>query len=164
MDKRVDDFKNFVDNCLAKNTQQHYYQVGIITPQTIRVLKEYNIEISTKEIYLTQKGLTHLYRPTKRNRNKALRLEDIYTIPTILKYPSAIFLDTQKNRLNLLYCFQNSQKCLKLIIDTKNYIHRGEKLTIVKTAGYIYPYDMKNSKYKLIDGLWEMQGETVTLS
>ena len=157
-------FQNFVDSCLAKNTKQHAYQVGIVDSQTIEVLQEYDIEIATKEIYLTQKGLTHLCRPTKRNRNRALSLEDIYTIPTILKYPSALFLDTQQNRLNLLYCFQNSKKCLKLIVDTNSYVHRGEKLTIIKTAGYIYPYDMKNSKYKLIQGEWEMQGETVTLS
>jgi ABC-type branched-subunit amino acid transport system ATPase component len=42
-----------------------------------------------------------------------------------------------------------------------------ESLSIVenlKTAGYIYPYDMKNSKYRLIHGDWKMQGETVTLS
>ena len=42
------------------------------------------------------------------------------------------------------------KKCLKLIVDTNSYVHRGEKLTIVKIAGYIYPYDMKNSKYRLI--------------
>jgi len=160
----MSDFKIFVDDCLAQKSQLHVYQVGIIEAQSIKVLEEQNIEIATKEIYLTQKGLTHLYRPTKRNRNKALLLEDIYTIPTVLKYPSALFLDTQQNRLNLLYCFQNSKKCLKLIVDTNSYVHRGEKLTIVKTAGYIYPYDMKNSKYRLIQGVWEMQGETVTLS
>ncbi|NOZ90570.1 MAG: hypothetical protein GXO60_04700 [Epsilonproteobacteria bacterium] len=160
----MSDFKNFVDDCLAQKSQLHAYQVGVIEPQIIKVLEEQNIEISTIEIYLTQKGLTHLYRPTKRSRNKALLLEDIYTIPTVLKYPSALFLDTQQNRLNLLYCFQNSKKCLKLIVDTKSYVHRGKKLTIVKTAGYIYPYDMKNSKYILIQGVWEMQGETVTLS
>ena len=160
----MSDFKIFVDDCLVKKSQLHAYQVGVIEPQTIKVLEEQSIEIATKEIYLTQKGLTHLYRPTKRNRNKALSVEDIYTIPTILKHPSALFLDTQQNRLNLLYCFQNSKKCLKLVIDTNSYVHRGEKLTIVKTAGYIYPYDMKNSKYRLIQGVWEMQGETVTLS
>ena len=157
-------FQNFVDSCLAQNSQLHAYQVGYIDSQAIKILEEYHIEIATKEIYLTQKGLTHLFRPTKRNRNKALSLEDIYTIPTILNEPSALFLDTQQNRLNLLYCFQNSQKCLKLIVDTKSYVHRGTKLTIIKTAGYIYPYDMKNSKYRLIHGDWKMQGETVTLS
>ena len=160
----MSDFKIFVDDCLAKKSQLHAYKVGAIEPQTIKVLEEQSIEIATKEIYLTQNGLTHLYRPTKRNRNKALSVENIYTIPTILKHPSALFLDTQQNRLNLLYCFQNSKKCLKLIVDTNSYVHRGEKLTIVKTAGYIYPYDMKNSKYRLIQGVWEMQGETVTLS
>ncbi len=163
----MNDFKNFVDSCLAKNSKFHAYIVGVINEQTTTILKEYNIEIATKEIYLTQKGLTHLYRPTKRKASKALSLEDIYTIPTILSEPSALFLDTQKNRLNLLYCFQNSQKCLKLIVDTKSYVHRGKKLTTIKTAGYIYPYDMKNSQYKLIFGEWkfkEMQGETVTLS
>ena len=98
-----------------------------------------------------------LYRPTKRKASKALLLEDIYTIPTILSEPSALFLDTQENRLNLLYCFQNSKKCLKLIVDTESYVHIGEKLSTVKTAGYIYPYDMKNSKYKLIYGEWEFK-------
>jgi len=58
-------------------------------------------------------------------------------------------------KLELLYCIQDSQKCLKIIVDTNSYAHRGEKLTIVKTAGYIYTYDMKNSKYKLICGKWE---------
>lgn len=160
----MDSFKSFVEGCLAQKSELHAYIVGVINEQTITILKEYNIEIATQEIYLTQKGLTHLYRPTKRKASKALSLEDIYTIPAILDEPSALFLDTQSNRLNLLYCFQNSQKCLKLIVDTKSYVHRGEKLTIVKTAGYIYPYDMKNSKYRLIYGEWEMQGETVTLS
>ncbi len=163
----MNEFKNFVDSCLAKNSKLHAYMVGFINEQTATILKEYNIEIATKEIYLTQKGLTHLYRPTKRKVSKALLLEDIYAIPTILSEPSALFLDTQENRLNLLYCFQNSKKCLKLIVDTKSYVHRGEKLSTVKTAGYIYPYDMKNSKYRLIYGEWEfkkMQGETVTLS
>ena len=151
----MNDFKYFVDSCLAKNSELHAYMVGVINEQTVTILNEYNIEIATKEIYLTQKGLTHLYRPTKRKASKALLLEDIYTIPTILSEPSALFLDTQKNRLNLLYCFQDSKKCLKLIVDTKSYVHRGEKLTTIKTAGYIYPYDMKNSKYKLICGEWE---------
>ena len=160
----MNDFKSFVDNCLDKKSEIHAYVVGLIHEQTVNILKEYNVEIATKEIYLTQKGLTHLYRPSKRKASKALSLEDIYTIPTILSEPSALFLDTEKNRLNLLYCFQDSQRCLKLIVDTKSYVHRGEKLTIIKTAGYIYPYDMNNKKYRLIEGYWKMQGETVTLS
>jgi len=150
-------FRNFVDDCLSKNSEVHAYKVGIVTQETIKVLEKHSIEIATKEIYLTQKGLTHLYRPTKRKLNKALSLDDIYTIPTILAQPSALFLDTEQNRLNLLYCIQNSQKCLKLIIDTNSYAHRGEKVTIVKTAGYIYAYDMKNSKYELICGEWEFK-------
>ena len=153
----MNDFKSFVDSCLAQNSKLHAYIVGFINEQTATILKEYNIEIATKEIYLTQKGLTHLYRPTKRKASKALSLEDIYTIPNILSETSSLFLDTQENRLNLLYCFQDSQKCLKLIVDTKSYVHRGEKLSTVKTAGYIYPYDMKNSKYKLIYGEWKFE-------
>jgi len=47
-------FQNFVDSCLAQNTKQHAYQVGIVDSQTIEVLQEYDIEIATKEIYLTQ--------------------------------------------------------------------------------------------------------------
>ena len=153
----MNDFKNFVDDCLNKKSKEHAYQVGVLSEVTFQILEEYNIEIATKEIYLTQKGLTHLYRPTKQKLSKALLVEDIYAIPNILNQPSALFLDTQENRLNLLYCLQNSQKCLKLIVDTKSYVHRGEKLTIVKTAGYIYAYDMKNSKYKLIFGDWEFK-------
>jgi len=148
-------FKNFVDDCLIKNSKVHAYKVGTVTTETLKILENHSIKIATEEIYLTQKGLTHLYRPTKRKANKALSLDDIYTIPIILAQPSALFLDTQQNRLNLLYCIQDSQKCLKIIVDTNSYVHRGEKLTIVKTAGYIYAYDMKNSKYELICGEWE---------
>jgi len=104
------DFKNFIDSCLAKNSKLYYYKVGIIDKETSIILEKHNIEIATKEIYLTQKGLTHLYRPTKRKVAKALLLEDIYNIPNILNHPSALFLDTQKNRLNLLYCLQNSRR------------------------------------------------------
>ena len=153
----MNNFKNFVDGCLSKKSKEHAYQVGVLSEVTFQILEEYNIEIATKEIYLTQKGLTHLYRPTKRKLSKALLVEDIYSIPSILNQPSALFLDTQENRLNLLYCLQDSQKCLKLIVDTQSYVHRGEKLSIVKTAGYIYAYDMKNSKYKLISGDWEFK-------
>ena len=84
----MNNFKNFVDSCLAKNSKLHAYMVGFINEQAATVLNKYNIEIATQEIYLTQKGLTHLYRPTKQKASKALLLEDIYTIPTILSEPS----------------------------------------------------------------------------
>ena len=129
-------------------------QVGELNSEIIKFLEEKGIPVHTKEIYLNHKGLSHLARNTKKQRGAGLSEEDILMIPEIIKFPSAIFIEDVKDKLNLLYCDNKTKKCIKIVVDTK-FVYKGEKLTLIKTAGYINSSDMNNPNFKLIFGDWE---------
>jgi len=129
-------------------------KVGELKEEIIEFLKQNDIPIHTKEIYINHKGLSHLARDSKKKRGAGLSEEDILKIPKILQNPSAIFLEKIKNKLNLLYCDNTSEKCIKLVIDTK-FTYKGEKITLIKTAGYIKSSDLKNPFIELIFGTWK---------
>ncbi len=129
-------------------------KVGELNNEIIKFLEEKGIPIHTKEIYLTHKGLSHLARESKKKRGAGLSESDILRIPYIMRRPSAIFLELSNKKMNLLYCDNQSQKCIKIVIDTKH-IEKKTKLTIIKTAGYINSSDMNNPNFKLIFGDWE---------
>jgi len=128
--------------------------VGTLSEDIISFLKDRDIPIHTKEIYLTSKGLSHLARDSKKKRGAGLSDSDILNIPNILKNPSAIYFDESKNKLNLLYC-KNREKCekfIKVVVDTKGVANRNEKITIIKTAGYVEEYNIKDMKnYIIVD-------------
>ena len=125
--------------------------VGKLDDEIIKFLEEKNIPIHSKEIYLTHKGLSHLARDSKRKRGAGLSDEDILKIPDILKNPTAIYFDKEKNKLNLLYCKQayNCDTFIKIVVDTKHK-ERKEKLILIKTAGYVKDFNLKNNKNYLL--------------
>ena len=147
----ISEFLEIVEN-REKHTKNKIV-VGYLKDEIISFLNKNDVEVHTKEIYLNHKGLAHLSRDSKRQRGGGLSREDIIRIPLILENISAIFFETTKQRFNLLYCENNTKKCIKLVIDTK-FVYKGEKLTLIKTAGYINKSDMKNPNFKLIFGEW----------
>jgi len=147
----ISEFLEIVEN-REKHTKNKIV-VGYLKDEIISFLNENDVAVHTKEIYLNHKGLAHLSRDSKRQRGGGLSREDIIRIPLILENISAIFFETTKQRFNLLYCENNTKKCIKLVIDTK-FVYKGEKLTLIKTAGYINKSDMKNPNFKLIFGEW----------
>jgi len=147
----ISEFLEIVEN-REKHTKNKIV-VGYLKDEIISFLNKNDVEVHTKEIYLNHKGLAHLSRDSKRQRGAGLSREDIIRIPLILENISAIFFETTKQRFNLLYCENNTKKCIKLVIDTK-FVYKGEKLTLIKTAGYINKSDMKNPNFKLIFGEW----------
>jgi len=139
----LDEIKN--NSKLSKNK----IKVGELKEEIIEFLKQNDIPIHTKEIYINHKGLSHLARDSKKKRGAGLSEEDILKIPKILKSPIAIFFDNNKDKLNLLYCDKNDDcnKLIKLVVDTKM-IYKSEKLTLLKTAGYVKWHNIfKNKKY-----------------
>jgi hypothetical protein len=127
--------------------------VGILDKKIIEFLEKKDSPIHTKEIYLTHKGLSHLARESKKQRGAGLSEEDILRIPKILENPSAVFFDSNKNKLNLLYCDNTSKKCIKLVVDTK-FKDKKNSLTVIKTAGYIKSSDLKHPFVELLYGVW----------
>ena len=123
--------------------------VGVLKNEIIEFLKNQNITIHTREIYLTHKGLSHLARDSKRKRGAGLSEDDILRIPEIIKSPSAVFFDSKKNKLNLLYCDKSisCEKFVKIVIDTKSYDKKLGKITLIKTAGYIVEANLKDKYY-----------------
>ncbi len=123
--------------------------VGRLDDAVVCFLEERDVAVHTREIYLTHKGLSHLARDSKKRRKAGLNEDDILKIPKILKNPSAVFFDSDKDKLDLLYCDKNDScnKMIKLVVDTK-IDYKSEKLTLVKTAGYIKWHNVfKNKKY-----------------
>ncbi len=117
--------------------------VGVLDDDVVKFLEERGVAIHTKEIFLTHKGLSHLIRDSKRKRGAGLSEHDILRMPNILREPDAVAVEKKKNRLLLLYC-ADSDKCenmIKVVVDP-SYIEKGNKLTVVKTAGYVKDYNI----------------------
>ncbi len=94
--------------------------MGKLPKEIILFLEKKNICIHTQEIFLTFKGLSHLFIDSKRNRKAGLSDEDILEIPKILTNPNAIFFDNfDKIKNNLLYCSYSISynKIVKIIVD-----------------------------------------------
>ena len=128
--------------------------VGKLSDEIVEFLRNMNVPIHTKEIYINHKGLSHIARDSKRRRVAGLDEEDILRIPEILENPSAIFFEKSKQKFNLLYCDDKSKKCIKLVINTK-FQKKKDKITLVTTAGYINTSDMKNPAFELIFRDWK---------
>jgi len=137
----------------SKKLTKNKIVVGMLDDDIIEFLKDRGVVVHTKEIYINSKGLAHLSRTSKRKRGAGLNDEDIIMIPQILSNASAVFLEVQKNKLNLLYCNNKSKKCIKIVVDTK-YIKGNDKLTLIKTAGYLNSSDLKNPAFEQISGKW----------
>ena len=118
--------------------------VGILDDYIVKFLEKEKVPIYTKEIYLNSKGLSHLARDSKKQRGAGLSEEDILRIPEILS-TAKVYFDDEKDKLNLLFCDTFSKRCIKLVVDTK-YIRKKDKLTLIKTAGYIEEANLKAYK------------------
>ncbi|WOE70356.1 hypothetical protein RZR97_01995 [Hydrogenimonas thermophila] len=146
------DIKSMLDEIKAKKKlTRNKVIVGELDEKVIEFLNIKGVPIHTKEIYINHKGLSHLARESKKQRGAGLSEEDILRIPNILKNPSAVFFDNEKDKLNLLYCKHksNCSKIIKLVIDTK-YKRKKESITLIKTAGYIENSNLKS--YEVIYG------------
>jgi hypothetical protein len=139
------DIKSMLDEIKArKKLTKNRVVVGELDEKVMEFLNSRGIPIYTKEIYLNHKGLSHLARDSKQKRGAGLSEEDILKIPDIVKKPSMILFDSEKGKLNLLYCKEKSgcSKIIKLVIDTK-YKRKKEALTLIKTAGYVEISNLK---------------------
>ncbi|SFV54840.1 hypothetical protein MNB_SM-7-660 [hydrothermal vent metagenome] len=148
------EIKQFLDEIKSKKKHtKNRIVVGYLDSKVISFLQERKIPIFSKEIYLTHKGLSHLSRHSKQKRGAGLSDSDILKIPEIIQKPSAVYFDTKKEKLNLLYCAQtdNCFKFVKLVVDVNSYTNRKEKVTLIKTAGYIEAHNIeKNQEYVIV--------------
>ena len=122
--------------------------VGKLDEKVVEFLNKRGVPIHTKEMYLTHKGLSHLARESKKQRGVGLSEEHILRISDVLENPYAIYFDSKKDKLNLLYCGDKKEcsKLIKIIVDTNSIANRKERITLVKTAGYVQEYNVRNNK------------------
>ncbi len=123
--------------------------VGKLSDEIVGFLKEQNVAIHTREIFLTAKGLSHLARESKKKRGAGLSDDDIKKLPKILSRPSKVLFDTRTSKLNLLYCSSGNdrKKLIKIVVDTKAYDKKLGRITLVKTAGYIFEANLLDRFY-----------------
>jgi hypothetical protein len=143
------DIKSMLDEIKArKKLTKNKIVVGKLDEKVVEFLNKRGVPIHTKEIYLTHKGLSHLARESKKQRGAGLSEEDILRISDVLENPYAIYFDSKKDKLNLLYCGDKKEcsKLIKIIVDTNSIANRKERITLVKTAGYVQEYNVRNNK------------------
>ena len=136
-----------------KNRSKHTKSkivVGELSDDVVAFLKERGVAIHTKEIYLNHKGLSHLARESKNKRGAGLSDEEILKIPKIISDEDYVYLETTNKKNNLLYFKQvsDSEKFIKIVINTK-YVLKGEKITLILTAGYVYPSNLPKKKDRI---------------
>ena len=136
-----------------KNRSKHTRSkiiVGELSDDMIAYLKMRGVAVHTKAIYLNHKGLSHLATDSKRKRGAGLSDEDILRIPKVIAYADRVYLETTDKKKNLLYFkqVQGSEKLVKIVVDTE-YVLKGEKITLVITAGYIYPSNLPYEKDRI---------------
>ena len=130
----------------GKKLTKNKIVVGTLDNDIIEFLKDRGVVIHTTEIYLTSKGLSHLARDSKKKRGAGLSDDDILRIPKILSNYNFVYFENIKGKLNLFYCENKCDSVLKIVVDTKAVANRKEKVTLVKTAGYVESYNIENDK------------------
>jgi len=133
----------------SKKLSKNKIVVGTLDDSVIAFLKDRSVPVHTNDIYINSKGLSHLARDSKKKRGAGLSDNDILKIPGILKHPSSIYFETIKNKFNVLYCDVKTHKCIKIVIDTK-FVYKGEKITLLKTAGYVKEDNLNDERLIII--------------
>ena len=141
--------KELLQEIENKNISIKKVKVGELSDEIIEFLKNRNIEVYTKTIYVNAKSLSHLNRDSKKRRGAGLTREEILKIPEMIKNVDIVYFDSRKNKLNLLYC-KNRNRCeefIKLVIDTRTLDKKLGKITLIKTAGIVKYYNLEDKYY-----------------
>ena len=141
------DIRTMLDEVRSqKKLTKNKIVVGTLDEKVIAFLENRGVAIHTIEIYLTSKGLSHLARDSKKKRGAGLSDEDILKIPDILSNYDFVYFENIKGKLNLYYCEKKCDSVLKIVVDTKALANRKEKVTLIKTAGYVRINNIENDK------------------
>ncbi len=155
----IDELRHNADNNLRQMLEEiksgakltrNRIAVGVLSAEVLSFLRSRDVPVHTKEIFINSKGLSHLSREHKKTRGAGLTEDDILKIPEILKHPSYVYFDKDKKKMNLLFCMtKECEKVIKVVVDTKHK-RKNEKMTIVKTAGYIVEANIRKGGYEKI--------------
>jgi len=114
-------------------------QIGTIDKEVIqkteKLLKE---KIEARAIIANKKTIFHTAPKRKGEYNQALRLEEILSIPTILKEAKSVSVD--KTHKNIIYWFEDKKdktKINKIVVDLNYKIKKFDCLNYVVTFGKV---------------------------
>ena len=136
--------------------------VGRVDDRIAHDLKsQHGIELEERGIGWSVRELRHATRPEKTGRGSALRPADLDRVPEILARPKGVLWDTKAPSLLYVADAVDAPGRLAKIVIRPNFRDRlkigdgpRETVTInsVRTAGYVKPGDLRESRYRPVGG------------
>ncbi|QII11233.1 putative Mu-like prophage FluMu F protein [Candidatus Kuenenia stuttgartiensis] len=145
-------FPSWVDGIIARGKARGFaITAGWMDAEVLDSLHSRGIKPETPVVIINDVKIIHLYRDKKRELGKALGLEEIKKIPSIISDYEAVLWDSL-NKDTILYVFSSKDKKGKLVVEI-NYGLKGEKVNLIKSGGVVLLENLKNDKrYVLIKG------------
>lgn len=145
-------FPAWVDGIVQRGTPAGFAMtLGWLKPALYDKLAEHNLKPATPFIVADDEGILHLLRESKQRRGQALSLSELKALPSVIQNYEAVLYDTKRN--NLLFVIKSDDgKSAKFIIELDYNLAKTGTVNFIKTAGRIQTYNLKEERYKLLDG------------
>lgn len=127
--------------------------VGWLTGDIIDALQTAGVTVQTPLITASDLGLRRMRRPPKLESEKALPVEMIRDIPSLLAAPQAVLLDVRAGRNELLYAFDGPDDRLGKLVVRINFRRDGETFSRLVSSGAVPLINLRDANhYRLLSG------------
>ncbi len=156
----LDDFARWVDEIADKRRGSNTHQVvGALSPEALSALEQMGVAVQSGAIIVRDNELAHMMRDAKVNKltktglPRVLPVDDIKRIPEILRYPLAVYFDTEDEAL--LYVFDPSEREAGKIVVRVNFTTKlsgqgRQVVNAVRTGGLVNQSSLGQGRYKKI--------------
>jgi SPP1 gp7 family putative phage head morphogenesis protein len=134
--------------------------VGVIHPWVVRALRERNLPLQSAVIATTRDDVIHMF--VDKVADQVVPLEILVRLPLLLQQPTAVLLDTTRDKQDVLYVFdvqQSDGRRMKLVLLLNRSRFEGRRSTrkiitanMVRTVALLEPRTFLNTGYELLWG------------
>ncbi|WP_085616351.1 phage minor head protein [Thalassospira alkalitolerans] len=133
--------------------------IGAFSPRTVERLSDFDQFPENAAITIGDKDVLHLLRDAKKTRKQAVSESFVHNLPTELANAKAVLFDTEDPALIYVFDAQGNRKG-KLVVRIDYYQRvrgtdgkrRDIRVNAARTAGVVQPENLRDQKYKLLDG------------
>ena len=133
--------------------------IGAFSPRTVERLSDFDQLPENAAITIGDKDVLHLLRDAKKTRKQAVSESFVRNLPTELANAKAVLFDTEDPALIYVFEAQGNRKG-KLVVRIDYYQRvrgtdgkrRDIRVNAARTAGVVQAENLRDQKYKLLDG------------
>ena len=156
------EYEKWVDGLLTtRRTSSEAQTIGLMTSDVFEGAKGCGLKPASAGIEAIDKDILHLRKPSKVKDWKAISIEDLKNIPTIIANPQAVLYSYREN--NLLYVFDpkdGDERKGKIVVGVavdefvkRDGIKVKRTLNKIVSAGLVPLFNLKDEKfYKILKG------------